>query len=336
MVAQCDELVGGSAEMQTISRIIERISGLPSTVLIEGESGTGKELIARALHERRAEQTESGNGESTPYLAVNCGGLTRTLLESQLFGHRRGAFTGAERDADGIFLAARRGTLFLDEITALDLDLQVRLLRALQERQFYPLGSTEPVPFRARIIAATNQPMRTLVAERKFRADLYWRLNVVNIHVPPLRDRIDDLSSLVEYFLHVFSSEYDAPIPRVSREVMEVFLSYHWPGNIRELRNSIERVFAVGADPERFTLDDLPPELLADTGGASEEDGRPTHFKSLEQAVREHLTRALEITNGVKGHAANLLKMDRNRLSRMLKKYGIETPPVPPENGSSM
>lgn len=322
-------IIGTNAKMQEIFQVISRVAETPSRVLIQGEPGTGKELIARAIHNESLQpsgQPETVASEDCPYVAVNCGAFSRNLLESQLFGHKKGTFTGAIADQEGVFVAARSGTLFLDEITELDLDLQVKLLRAIQEQEVTPLGATKPVPIRARIITATNRPVGDLVREGRFRPDLYYRINVVNVQVPPLRERVDDVPLLVDYFLRGTAESYAVAPRHVSRQVMEAFQSYDWPGNVRELQNVIERAFALGKSEGEINLEDLPPDLLR----RAEEfeaitPGRDQVFPSYDQVVRSHLVRALQVSQGVKTRAANLLGIDRNRLYRLMKKYRIST-----------
>lgn len=321
------EIVGINPKMQEVFQIIQRVADTPSRVLIQGEPGTGKELIARAIHEQSltamADRVPGVQiAAECPYVAVNCGAFSRNLLESQLFGHKKGTFTGAVADQEGVFVAARQGTLFLDEITELDLDLQVKLLRAIQEQEVTPLGSTRPVPIRARVITATNRPIAELVAAGAFRADLYYRVNVVNIQVPPLRERVDDIPLLVEYFLKRTAHNYHVAPREVTSQVLEAFQSYEWPGNVRELQNVIERAFALGSDENAIHLTDLPQDLLRGISQCADSDGRHV-FPTYDQIVRSHLVRALQASRGVKTRAASLLKIDRNRLYRLMKKYEI-------------
>ncbi|MGE3164162.1 MAG: sigma-54-dependent transcriptional regulator [Planctomycetota bacterium] len=318
------EIIGTNPGMREIFQMIARVAVTPSRILIQGEPGTGKELIARAIHTAglKAEGLNGSAAADRPYMAVNCGAFARSLLESQLFGFKRGTFTGAFSDHEGVFVAAKAGTLFLDEITELDLDLQVKLLRAIQEQEVTPLGATQPVPIRARVITATNQPIAKLVQEGKFRADLYYRINVVNIQVPPLRDRVDDVPALVEHFVARTAKSYRVPPKRVSPEAMDVFQSYDWPGNVRELQNAIERAFALGKSATEILRDDLPADLLARAQTPDSDSGRA--FPRLDSIVRSHLMRALQVAGGVKTRAADLLGIDRNRLYRLMHKYRIQ------------
>ncbi|MEM7163980.1 MAG: sigma-54 dependent transcriptional regulator [Planctomycetota bacterium] len=322
------EIIGVNPKMQEVFQVIQRVADTPSRVLIQGEPGTGKELIARAIHAQSlatmAERVPAKRqlAVECPYVAVNCGAFSRNLLESQLFGHKKGTFTGAVADQEGVFVAARQGTLFLDEITELDLDLQVKLLRAIQEQEVTPLGSTRPVPIRARVITATNRPIAELVAAGAFRADLYYRINVVNLQVPPLRERVDDIPLLVDYFLKRTAESYHVAPRTITPKVLEAFQSYGWPGNVRELQNVIERAFALGSDERLIHLADLPQDLLR--GISQSGEGGDHHvFPTYDQVVRSHLVRALQASRGVKTRAAGLLKIDRNRLYRLMKKYQI-------------
>lgn len=310
------EIIGNSPGMQQIYGVIEAVAQNKSNVLITGEHGTGKELVARTIH-------KNGPLASHPFLAINCGALSETLLESQLFGHRKGAFTGAVEDHDGVFQAAEGGTLFLDEISEIPLPLQVKFLRAIQEKEVTPLGSTRPVRVDVRIIAATNRNVEGAVREGRFRSDLYYRLNVVPIHLPPLRQRREDIPLLVEHFIAEFSRVYGVGAKHVTGPAMTRLVEYHWPGNIRELQNAIERAFALSAEPE-ITLADLPPAIVhggdSPTVGENIRDPVP-----LEQLERDNIIAALERSGGNKNEAARLLRIDRQRLYRKMEKYGLGT-----------
>jgi len=308
------EIIGKSPLMQEIYRVIEAVSGNKSNVLLHGENGTGKELVARTIHQKSplAER---------PFLAVNCGALAETLLESQLFGHRKGAFTGAIEDHDGVFQAAEGGTLFLDEISEIPLALQVKFLRAIQEKEVTPLGSTRPIQVDVRIIAATNRNLEEAVQEGSFRTDLYYRLNVVSIDLPPLRNRREDIPLLVDHFVAEFSRSYGVEAKRITPEAMSRIEAYSWPGNIRELQNVIERAFALSSDPV-IGEHDLPPRLLAPPSGPSlgEPLSEPLPFDELEKL---NILAALRKSGGNKNEAARLLQIDRQRLYRKIEKYGI-------------
>jgi DNA-binding NtrC family response regulator len=308
------EIIGKSPLMQDIYRVIEAVSGNKSNVLLHGENGTGKELVARTIH------SKSPLAER-PFLAVNCGALAETLLESQLFGHRKGAFTGAVEDHDGVFQAAEGGTLFLDEISEIPLALQVKFLRAIQEKEVTPLGSTRPIQVDFRLIAATNRDLEEALHQGSFRTDLYYRLNVVSIDLPPLRDRREDIPLLVDHFVAEFSRSYGVEPKRVTPEAMGRIEAYSWPGNIRELQNVIERAFALSTDPV-IGEHDLPPRLLAPPSGPTlgEPFSEPLPFDELEKL---NILAALRKSGGNKNEAARLLQIDRQRLYRKIEKYGI-------------
>ncbi|MGB1070766.1 MAG: sigma-54-dependent transcriptional regulator [Planctomycetota bacterium] len=328
--------------MKEVIGTIRKLAPIPSPVLIQGEPGTGKELVAHEIHLQRMihlsdQVNERVNQKDYPYLAVNCGALSRTLLESQLFGHKKGAFTGSVADQDGLFVAAGKGTLFLDEITELDMDLQVKLLRALQEKEVTPVGSNRPVPFHARVITATNRPIQELVQQGKFREDLFYRINVINLDIPPLRDRRDDIVPIAKHFIDKLHQEYQLPGERtLTPEAEKVLQEYHWPGNVRELNNCIERSFALAGHPELIRVADLPPEVVGLQGFAEscETAGRAVveravavaasdHFQTYDEVVADHIRKALSRSKGVKSRAASLLSIDRNRLYRLMEKYEI-------------
>lgn len=250
------EIIGQSQAISAVLEMVRRVARNRSTVLIHGESGTGKELVARGIH-------DSGPYARYPFIAVNCGALSETLLESQLFGHKRGAFTGAVNDHVGFFEAAEGGTLFLDEISEMSPHLQVKLLRAIQEREVIPVGDTHPRKINLRLICATNRDLEYEVRRRNFRQDLFYRLSVVNIYLAPLREREGDIQELIGYFIHRYAKDYDVEIKQVDSEAMNLLLSYPWPGNIRELENVIERCFALSSG-NMISAQDLPPQLFRD------------------------------------------------------------------------
>jgi len=307
-------IVGQSPAMQEIYAIIEAVSQNKSNVLIWGENGTGKELVARAIHAKSPLAAK-------PFVAINCGALSETLLESQLFGHRKGAFTGAIEDHEGVFQAADGGTLFLDEISEIPLPLQVKFLRAIQEKEVTPLGSTRPVRVDVRIIAATNKNLEEAIQRGTFRADLYYRLNVVPIYLPPLRERREDIPLLVQHFIGEFSRAYGVEPKGVTPEAMERIMSYHWPGNIRELQNAIERAFALSRAPE-IALESLPPAVRNQTAVA-EESALPGPLP-MEELERLNILAALRRSGGNKNQAARILGIDRQRLYRKIQKYGLQ------------
>ena len=311
-------IIGRSPKMQAIFRVIERIAKTPSTVLIHGESGTGKELIARAIH------FSSPRSESR-FLSINCGALPEALLESELFGHERGAFTGAVRDKKGLFQEAEGGTLFLDEIGELTLAMQVKLLRALQEKTVRRVGGNREEAVDVRIIAATNRDLEERVAEEEFREDLYYRINVIPIEIPPLRARRDDISLLVSHFLAKYSEELGTEAPRISVEAMAALEAYDWPGNVRELENLIERILAL-AEAETIGVRDLPARLLSQRSGPPELIELPAEGLDLEaylEEIRGQLMRqALERCGGVQTQAAELLGMSFRSFRYYAKKCG--------------
>jgi len=309
------EIIGTSTPMQEIYRVIDAVSQNKSNVLISGENGTGKELVARTIHNK-------GPLAVRPFLAINCGALSETLLESQLFGHRKGSFTGAIEDHDGVFQAAAGGTLFLDEISEIPLPLQVKFLRAIQEKEVTPLGSTRPVHVDVRIIAATNRDLDDALKDGTFRTDLYYRLNVVHIHLPPLRERREDISLLVERFVQDFSGVYGVEPKRVTDDAWQKIMAYAWPGNIRELQNAIERAFALSSEPE-ITVQNLPPAVrrLGEPDAMADAFTEPIPLDELE---RRNILAALHRSGGNKNEAARLLRIDRQRLYRKIEKYGLD------------
>ncbi len=318
-----DQIIGHSQRMQAVYQMIETVAQVQSTVLITGESGTGKELVARAVHKHSARP-------SGPFIAVNCGALTETLLESELFGHVKGSFTGAVANKRGIFEQAEGGTVFLDEISETSPSLQVKLLRVLQEREVTPVGGHAPVEVRARVIAASNADLESLCARGEFRRDLLYRLNVINIHLPPLRERRDDIPLLVSHLLRKHAPE-EQPPPTLDDEALARLVEYSWPGNIRELENVIERAITLNQGG-RITAADLPPKVLGeDQEGAHivrAATGDATGFfegiPTIDEVERRHLLRVLEATGGNKKRAAEILGINRRTLYRMAERFGIE------------
>ncbi len=314
-------IIGKSSRMQAIFSLIDRVARTGSTVLIHGESGTGKELIARAIHfaSPRAQRR---------FLSINCGALPENLLESELFGHERGAFTGAVREKKGLFHEADRGTLFLDEIGEMTPAMQVKLLRALQERTVRKVGGTQEEPVDVRIIAATNQDLEGKIARGEFREDLYYRINVIPIHLPPLRQRREDIPLLADFFIDKYSRQMEQPPKRLSVEAMRIVEGYDWPGNVRELENLIERLLAL-APGETITSRDLPVHLLTHRrGGSADGITLPREGLDLEaylDEVRAQLmTQALERTSGVQTQAAELLGMSFRSFRYYAKKAGLK------------
>ena len=308
------ELIGNSESMEAVYRLIDAVSQNKSTILLSGESGTGKELVARTVHQR-------GILRDAPFVAINCAGLSETLLDSQLFGHRRGAFTGAVADHDGVFRAATGGTLLLDEVAEVPLGLQAKFLRAIQEREVTPLGSSRPVPIDVRLIAATNRDLEGEVREGRFRADLFYRLNVVHIELPSLRARREDIPALVEHFLARYSEQYQVAPKRIAPDALEALVAFDWPGNIRQLQNTIERAFALSA-ADVVSLADLPPAVR---GGPAPEAARGATgpLQTLAESERQLIAAALEKSGGNKNVAARLLGIDRQRLYRKIEKYHL-------------
>jgi two-component system, NtrC family, response regulator AtoC len=314
---ELSELLGESEAIRHVLRLIDKVADYRTTVLIQGESGTGKELVARALHKRssRAER---------PFVAINCGAIPEALMESELFGHKRGAFTDAHSDKRGIFQEADQGTLFLDEVGELTPPLQVKLLRALQESVVRPLGGTKDVAVDVRVVAATVRDLRKEIAAGRFRDDLYYRLNVLQISVPPLRDRLDDIPLLVEHFLRRNNKRLGTHITGIDAAVRKRLLSYGWPGNVRELENLIERA-SVLADGEVLTLADVGDRLHAPTDALGEVLGsNELSIKKATRTIEDTLIRrALERTRGNRTAAAKLLEISHRALLYKIKDYGV-------------
>jgi DNA-binding NtrC family response regulator len=319
-----DNIIGKSGTLQRVLRVVEKVADTESTVLVTGESGTGKELIARALHynSRRADRS---------LITVNCGAIPEELLESELFGHVKGAFTNAIQARQGRFALADGGTIFLDEIGDMSPNLQVKLLRVLQERTFEPVGSSKTVRVDVRIIAATNQNLPKLIEDKLFREDLYYRLNVLPIEVPPLRERRDDIPLLIHHFLDS-ASQHDGRVDTMSDEALERLIDYEWPGNVRQLENVIERLAILCSDSE-IGVSDLPdhmrevrrPKLNSPTVPAS----GLSFNETVEQLETDLITQALEHTHWNKNRAAQLLGLNRTTLLEKIKKRGLRQPEPP-------
>jgi len=306
-------LIGVSPKMQRVYRLIEKVSQHKYPVLILGESGTGKELVARSIH-------FAGPRRNEPFVPVDCSSLAPTLIESELFGHVRGAFTGATHAKTGLMEAAGNGTLFLDEIGDLPIDLQAKLLRALQEKEVRPVGSTDRVSISTRVIAATNRDLEAAVRQNQFRQDLFFRLNVVQIKLPPLRERKSDIPILVNAFLEKFSDSSGGP-RTISEDAMARLLAYDWPGNVRELENAIERAVALGSGP-LLHVGDLPSNLHY---AAGERMPQTDELVPLEELERRAILRALHEASGDKLAAARLLGIGKTTLYRKLKQYEAES-----------
>ena len=302
-------MMGRSPAMLEVYKLIARVADAEAAVLVTGDSGTGKELVARAIHRH-------GIRRDRPFVAVNCGAMTETLLESELFGHVRGAFTGAIAARRGLFEQAAAGTVFLDEVGEMSPSLQVKLLRVLQEREFVPVGGSEPLPVRARVIAASNVDLRVLADGGGFRRDLLYRLDVINIHLPALRDRRDDIPLLARQFLRRFTPA-GRQVPAMSDGFMSILCSYSWPGNVRELENTIERVVTLSTGGV-ISEADLPPALRAGDAvpppnPASVFEGMPT----IAEMERRYVSQVLESVGGNRTRAAEILGINRRTLSRM-------------------
>jgi two-component system, NtrC family, response regulator AtoC len=312
-------LIGRSPMIVDVYKNLARAALSQSSVLITGESGTGKELVARAIHENSPRKEKR-------FLAVNCGALTDSLLESELFGHAKGAFTGAVSDKKGLLEEANGGTIFLDEIGDVSPTLQVKLLRFLQEGEFKPVGSNENRTSDLRVIAATHRNLEEMIKAGKFREDLYYRLKVIEIHLPPLRDRLEDLPDLVNHFVAMYSEENGRKISHVSPEAMELLTRHGWPGNVRELEHAIERAVAMSKSSILFP-EDFFGFVGGQGGGATESaEGRSGQQKgaSLEEMEKEHILRVLKETNYNKSKASAILGIDRATLYRKAQRYGIE------------
>jgi two-component system response regulator HydG len=310
--APFSELVGESAPMRELYDLVARVAGSDASVLVTGESGTGKELVARALH-------RAGRGGDGPFVAINCAALPEALLESELFGHVRGAFTDARTDRVGLLVQASGGTLLFDEIGELPATLQPKLLRALQERRVRPVGGTREEPFDARIIAATNRDLEAMVEDGSFREDLFFRINVIHIAVPPLRGRGNDVLLLAQRFLQQEAKRAGKPLVGIGTEVAERLLKYDWPGNVRELHNCIERAVAL-ARYDRITVDDLPERIRCYREPvASAGDHGP--LLPLAEVERRHILRVLEECGGNQTTAARILGLARRTLHRKLLEY---------------
>jgi two-component system response regulator HydG len=312
--SQAVKPVGRSRSLREVLRMAETVAPTDSTVLISGESGTGKEVLARYIH------ALSGRAAG-PFVSINCGALPENLLESELFGHARGSFTGAVKDKQGLFVAARGGTFFMDEVGEMSPALQVKLLRALQEREVIPVGATEPVPIDVRIVAATNRDLEEEIRRGAFRSDLFYRLNVITLHLPPLRERADDIPLLAEHFLRRFAAERERESFRLAPEAVQALQSYDWPGNVRELENALERAAVLSAG-EEIGLDALPERLTTPRAAPLVAD-RPPPNPTLETIERAYIHWVLEAEGGNRGRTAEVLGIDPSTLYRKLQRYGM-------------
>ncbi len=317
-----NNIIGKSPSMQSIFALVERIARTTSTVLVHGESGTGKELIARAIH-------FSSPRAGRRFLSINCGALPENLLESELFGHERGAFTGAVREKKGLFQEADHGTLFLDEIGEMTPSMQVKLLRALQQKVVRKVGGNQEEAVDVRVITATNQDLESRLVSGEFREDLYYRINVLPIHLPPLRQRREDIPLLVDFFLQKYSRQMDLPSRQISTDAMRMLEAYDWPGNVRELENVIERALALTHGDDTISTRDLPVQLLGSRRSQQELVNLPEEGLDLEaylEDIRGQLmAQALERTGGVQTQAAELLHMSFRSFRYYAKKAGLKS-----------
>ncbi|HEY3490353.1 MAG TPA: sigma-54 dependent transcriptional regulator [Candidatus Deferrimicrobiaceae bacterium] len=314
------EIIGEHPKIRDLKRILPRIARSEATVLLTGESGTGKEVVARNIH-------AMSDRSDAPFLAVNCASLPENLFESELFGHERGAFTGAHRREIGLFEAAEKGTLFLDEIAEVKLEIQAKLLRALQEREIRRVGGKDNIPIDVRIVAATNRGLEDAVKAGSFRADLFYRLNILKVSLPPLRERISDIPALALHFLGKHGEKGIPPVREISKEAMRLMMRYGWPGNIRELASVIERAVVL-AEAGVITPEELPPELSDEAGAAGVQRAFELPPQGVDfEAVEEGLLRqAVERSGGVHTRGAELLRMSYKTYIYRLKKFGIIAP----------
>ncbi|MFH1755474.1 MAG: sigma-54 dependent transcriptional regulator [Candidatus Latescibacterota bacterium] len=309
-------IVGKSEEMDKVFNLVDKVAECDSTIMIFGESGTGKELIARAIHQR-------SNRAGGPFVSINCGALPESLLESELFGHVKGSFTGAIKDKEGLFKVAQGGTFFLDEVGETSPTIQVKLLRVLQEREIIPVGGTNPIRVEVRLIAATNADLEKAVKQENFRADLFYRLNVIPVVLPPLRKRRDDIPLLVNHFLAKYNENIDAKHQKaIIKSAMDVLVNYNWPGNVRELENVIERAVIL-ADGNEIRVEELPDKIRQ-----KEPDSQQLIMEkvqvTLEELEREYLIKVLDDTSWQKKKASAILGINASTLYRKIQRYGLE------------
>jgi len=311
------ELIGASTAMQQVFQLIDQVSTTDATVLITGESGTGKEVVAREIHNRSRRSTG-------PFVAVNCAAVPEPLLESELFGHAKGAFTDAKQSRQGLFQQAGGGTLFLDEIGEMALVLQPKLLRALQERKVRPVGAEAELPIDVRLVAATNRDLEEMVEDKRFREDLYYRINVIHVPLPPLRARGGDVMLLAQHALKHYAAVFDKKVVGVSTAAAERMMTYDWPGNVRELSNCLERAVAL-ANFDEIQVDDLPDKIRASAARrhSTLSGTEIPELLTLEEIERRHVIRVLEACNGNRTDAAKMLGLDRKTLYRKLLRWGV-------------
>jgi DNA-binding NtrC family response regulator len=309
-------IVGKSDEMEQVFNLVDKVAESDSTIMIFGESGTGKELIARAIHQR-------SNRAGGPFVSINCGALPESLLESELFGHVKGSFTGAIKDKEGLFKVAQGGTFFLDEVGETSPTIQVKLLRVLQEREIIPVGGTNPIRVEVRLIAATNADLEKAVKQENFRADLFYRLNVIPIQLPPLRKRRDDIPLLVNHFLAKYNENIDAKSQKViTKSAMDILVNYSWPGNVRELENVIERAVIL-SDGNEIKTDALPDKIRQKEPNSQRLIMDKVQV-TLEELEREYLIKVLDDTNWQKKKASAILGINASTLYRKIQRYGLD------------
>ncbi len=311
-----NNIIGKSRAMQRVYNLIKQISSAPTNVLITGASGTGKELVARAIH-------NNSDRSEKPFIPVNCGAIPENLYESEFFGYRKGAFTGANTDHDGLFKSANQGTLFLDEVADLPEHVQVKLLRVLQEKEIRPVGSSNILKIDVRILAATNKNLYNEVQEGRFREDLYYRLNVVELNLPPLSERKEDIPLLVNFFIDKYNKELKRNIKDVENSVMKIFMHYEWKGNLRELENMIERAVLL-CEGDYITLNELPGHL--NTGKKEKEDYPANLNDALHLYEKNHILEILSRTSWNRSEAARIMGIDASTLYRKMQKLDIEIP----------
>ncbi|MGD8426311.1 MAG: sigma-54 dependent transcriptional regulator [Balneolaceae bacterium] len=310
-----NHIIGESSAMKRIYKMVERVSQATSNVLITGASGTGKELVARAIH-------FNSNRAKKPFLAINCGAIPENLVESELFGHKKGAFTGATSDKEGVFVAANGGTVFLDEVAEIPMNLQVNLLRVLQEREVKPVGSNQNLSFDTRIISATNKDLGEEVEQGKFRDDLFYRLNVVEISLPALQERREDIPLLSHHFLQKYNKELKRNLKGIASEAMSALMAYQWKGQVRELENVIERAVLL-SDNEYLTIDDLPSAIRNTSGAENYKMDNSTLDEAVQVFEKHHIQSILKRTDGNKSEAARLLGIDPSTLYRKMERLGL-------------
>ncbi|MEE8638519.1 MAG: sigma-54 dependent transcriptional regulator [Candidatus Margulisiibacteriota bacterium] len=314
---QFEKIVGKSREIREVFKVIDDVARSNAIVLITGESGTGKELVARAIHNRSSRKDKL-------FVALNCAAIPENLLESELFGHERGSFTGASERQIGKFEIANGGTFFLDEISSMPLPMQAKLLRAIQQKEIERIGAGYPTPIDVRIISATNSDLRSAIKKYKFREDLFYRLNVIPIHLPPLRERREDIPLLANHFLHKYNREFSKNIKGIKKEAMQLLLNYDWPGNIRELENLIERL-CVLSKTDHIGPDRIPPEIKGELSCKPEISESEVNLQEAVQKFEaDFICQALKKAGGKKGKAAKLLGIHRNTLLQLEKKLNIE------------